>query len=217
MYASAAPPSDARPSSAPGGGGADAGGGAAASTRGDPGGMQQTATPMSPAATPGMLREVLRKLRADMMEAEAHVPWSAVSAACGCLCLSKGHAICMQRPESIAAKPRCYAEAETVALPRECAGACPAGARPAQASWHGSTDPLIAFIISLVDMGHNACAQVRSMWRSRRAKWRQSTKSAETVPDLAHRLSEFRNALVTDSSFAGCGPTWQASAFALCR
>ena len=66
-------------------------------------------------------------------------------------------------------------------------------------------------------MGHNACAQVRSMWRSRRAKWRQSTKSAETVPDLAHRLSEFRNALVTDSSFAGCGPTWQASALALCR
>lgn len=38
-----------------------------------------TLTPKSPGvATSGMLREVLRKLRADMMEAEAHVPWSAV-------------------------------------------------------------------------------------------------------------------------------------------
>ncbi len=36
-------------------------------------------TPRSPGvATPGMLREVLRKLRGDMMDAEAHVPWSAV-------------------------------------------------------------------------------------------------------------------------------------------
>lgn len=35
--------------------------------------------PKSPGvATPGMLREVLRKLRGDMMDAEAHVPWSAV-------------------------------------------------------------------------------------------------------------------------------------------
>ena len=56
--------------------------------------------------TASMLREVLRKLRADMMEAEAHVPWSAV----------------------------------------------------------------------------------RSSWRHRRAKWRQATKTAETVPDLAQRL-----------------------------
>ena len=40
-------------------------------------------TPRSPGvATPGMLREVLRKLRGDMMDAEAHVPWSAVRPQC---------------------------------------------------------------------------------------------------------------------------------------
>lgn len=52
-------------------------------------------------------------------------------------------------------------------------------------------------------------AQVRSMWRSRRAKWRQLTKVAETVSELAVRLSEFRAALITDSTFVGCGATWQ--------
>lgn len=86
-----APPSDARPSSTPGGGAepaaaaangatagrADAAGGAAA-----PQGGQKAAPavrPKSPGvATPGMLREVLRKLRSDMMDAESHVPWNAV-------------------------------------------------------------------------------------------------------------------------------------------
>ena len=55
----------------------------------------------------------------------------------------------------------------------------------------------------------SACVQVRSMWRSRRAKWRQLTKVAESVPELGVRLSEFRSALLTDSTFVGCGATWQ--------
>ena len=53
--------------------------------------------------------------------------------------------------------------------------------------------------------------QVRSMWRSRRAKWRQLTKVAEAVPELGVRLSEFRSALLTDSTFVGCGATWQVT------
>jgi hypothetical protein len=55
----------------------------------------------------------------------------------------------------------------------------------------------------------STCVQVRSMWRSRRAKWRQLTKVAEAVPELGVRLSEFRSALLTDSTFVGCGATWQ--------
>lgn len=60
-----------------------------------------------------------------------------------------------------------------------------------------------------VSMSRALGTQVRSMWRSRRAKWRQLTKVAEAVPELGVRLSEFRSALLTDSTFVGCGATWQ--------